>query len=106
VIFIPLTGVLQDYFEQNVFGHTNSIVIQLSLVGSMGNFALNVFSPFVQILVSITGLKLSVLIATVLSTTGLVLSSLSKQVGEGTCFLIESSANCLFSLDGHCRSGS
>jgi NADH:ubiquinone oxidoreductase subunit 4 (subunit M) len=76
---------LQDYFEQNVFGRDNSTVIQLSRVGSLGNFALNVFSPFVQVLISIIGLKSSVLVATVLSTTGLVLASLSKQVRIDTC---------------------
>lgn len=76
---------MQDYFEQNVFGRDNSTVIQLSLVGSLGNFALNVFSPFVQVLISIIGLKSSVLVATVLSTTGLVLASLSKQVRIDTC---------------------
>lgn len=71
---------MQDYYEQNVYGQESATVIKLSLVGTLGNFALNVFSPFVQILVSTIGIKSSVLLATVLSVAGLELSSFTLEV--------------------------
>ncbi|KAI8348035.1 major facilitator superfamily domain-containing protein [Choanephora cucurbitarum] len=72
--------VLQDYYEQHVFGKSGSSVVRLSLVGTFGNFALNAFSPVAQVLVSYFGTKTSVIIATFLSTSGLLLASQSSQV--------------------------
>lgn len=71
---------MQDYYEQNVYGQDSSTIIKLSLVGALGNFSLNVFSPFVQILVSTIGIKSSILLATTLSVTGLELSSFTTMV--------------------------
>lgn len=78
---------MQDYYEQHVYGQESATVIKLSLVGTLGNFALNVFSPFVQILVSTIGIKSSVLLATVLSVAGLELSSFTSEVKylRGSC---------------------
>ncbi|OAD04986.1 hypothetical protein MUCCIDRAFT_108830 [Mucor lusitanicus CBS 277.49] len=75
-------GVMQDYYEQHVYGQESATVIKLSLVGTLGNFALNVFSPFVQILVSTIGIRSSVLLATILSVAGLELSSFTSEVWQ------------------------
>lgn len=75
-------GVMQDYYEQHVYGQESATVIKLSLVGTLGNFALNVFSPFVQILVSVIGIRSSVLLATILSVAGLELSSLTSEIWQ------------------------
>ncbi|KAL9553611.1 hypothetical protein MBANPS3_003206 [Mucor bainieri] len=77
-----LQGVMQDYYEQHVYGQESATVIKLSLVGTLGNFALNVFSPFVQILVSTIGIRSSVLLATVLSVAGLELSSFTSEIWQ------------------------
>lgn len=73
---------MQDYYEQHVYGQESATVIKLSLVGTLGNFALNVFSPFVQILVSTIGIRSSVLLATILSVAGLELSSFTSEVSN------------------------
>ncbi|KAI8639804.1 major facilitator superfamily domain-containing protein [Parasitella parasitica] len=77
-----IMSVMQDYYEQHVYGQETSAIIKLSLVGTLGNFALNVFSPFVQILVSLIGIKQCVILATILSVVGLELSSLTTTMWQ------------------------
>ncbi|KAI8333743.1 major facilitator superfamily domain-containing protein [Blakeslea trispora] len=77
-----LMRVLQDYYEQHVFGKEGSAIVQLSLVGTFGNFALNVFSPLAQMLVAAFGIRISVIIATLLSTSGLFFASQSNQIWQ------------------------
>lgn len=73
-------GAMQDYYEQHVHRQESVAEIKLSLVGTLGNFALNVFSPFVQTLVLTVGIKFSVLLATILNVAGLELSSFTTKL--------------------------
>ncbi|CAO3597809.1 unnamed protein product [Absidia cylindrospora] len=73
-------GVLQDYYEQHVFGSSSSVIFHLSLVGATSNCFMNLMSVFAQILLSKFGIKGVMLIAALLCTSGLELASQSTEI--------------------------
>jgi hypothetical protein len=73
-------GVMQDYYEQHVFGTSAGVVLHLSLVGAITNCVMNLMSIFAQILLSRLGTKWVAVIAGLLCTLGLELASLSTEV--------------------------
>ncbi|KAL0082408.1 major facilitator superfamily domain-containing protein [Phycomyces blakesleeanus] len=75
-------GVFQDYYEQNLFGHSPAITLQLTFVGTLGNILLNILSPFVQILLSYMTTKKALALGVVLCVAGLELASFCTEIWQ------------------------
>ncbi|KAI8096594.1 major facilitator superfamily domain-containing protein [Halteromyces radiatus] len=75
-----ISSVLQDHYEQHVFGANVHTAFYLSLVGALANCVMNLMSVFAQILLSKFGIKGVMLVACILCTSGLELASLSTEI--------------------------
>jgi hypothetical protein len=71
---------MQDYYHRNVFNTSESKVIQLSFVGTLIPLITNIFSPFVQIAVSLFGSRLVMLTGTAFIGVGLELAGQATEV--------------------------
>lgn len=73
-------GVMQDYFEQNKFSDASNLSLQLSFVGTLALVFANLMGPFAQILESVIGPRLVMLIGALLITIGLMMAGFAWQV--------------------------
>lgn len=77
-------GLMQDYYQQNVFGNDYpNIVILLSVTGTLYTIFANSCSPVGQLLASYVGATLSMTIGSLLMTVGLIFAGSSTQVQMG-----------------------
>ncbi|KAI8136872.1 major facilitator superfamily domain-containing protein [Fennellomyces sp. T-0311] len=85
-------GVMQDYFERDVFGdRVADAPFQLSFVGTLCLIFSNCMGSFGQILGSILGTRIVLLIGTFLITVGMICAGFSTQIWhlyltQGICF--------------------
>ncbi|KAI9265094.1 major facilitator superfamily domain-containing protein [Phascolomyces articulosus] len=77
-------GIIQDYYQQNnEFGNNStqgSIPLQLSFVGTLFMFFEHFMAPFSQILRSIWGTKIVLVIGTFLMVIGFIIASFASQI--------------------------
>lgn len=74
-------GVMQDYYQQNVFGNDYpNIVVLLSLTGTLSLVFTNGCASLVQILISYVGVTWSMTIGSLLLSMGLIFAGFSTQV--------------------------
>lgn len=71
---------MQDYYEQNVFVNVPDAAVNLSFVGSLALVCLNAASPFVQICVSMFGVRPVLITGTILVGLGLEMAGFSTKV--------------------------
>ena len=82
-MFIPL-GVMQDYYEQNVFGDkVSNAPVQLSFVGTFCLIFSNIMGPVTQIVQSMVGTKVVLLLGTMFVSVGTIMAGFSTEVS--TC---------------------
>ncbi|KAI9271602.1 major facilitator superfamily domain-containing protein, partial [Phascolomyces articulosus] len=72
-IHIIHIGVMQDYYEQRVFTSSREDSMRLSFVGTTIHVVMNLFMPISRILEVTVGLKVALIIASILSVIGLTL---------------------------------
>ncbi|KAG1121792.1 hypothetical protein G6F42_012086 [Rhizopus arrhizus] len=77
LVQVTTFGVMQDYFEQNMFQHA---AVNLSFVGTLTMVCMNAISPLIQILVSIYGVRYILIIGTILVALGLEIAGFSTQI--------------------------
>lgn len=77
-------GILQDYLERNTFKDVPDAQLQLSFAGTIIELLIHFMGPVFQILTAWYGIKPVLAIATIFSTLGLELASLTKEVGRFT----------------------
>lgn len=77
-------GILQDYLERNTFKDVPDAQLQLSFAGTIIELLIHFMGPVFQILTARYGIKPVLAIATIFSTLGLELASLTKEVGRFT----------------------
>ncbi|GAN09958.1 conserved hypothetical protein [Mucor ambiguus] len=77
LVQVTTFGVMQDYFEQNMFSHA---AVSLSFVGTITMVCMNAVSPLIQILVSIHGVRYVLVIGTILVALGLEMAGFSTQI--------------------------
>ncbi|CEI97697.1 hypothetical protein RMCBS344292_11824 [Rhizopus microsporus] len=73
-------GVMQDYYEQHLFGKDSKTTLNLSFVGTLALICLNAFGPVAQILVSVLSIRPVLIIGTICIGLGLEMASLSSQI--------------------------
>lgn len=73
-------GIMQNYFERNVFNHLSDAQLQLSFVGTFMEMFVDLMGPVVQILSSKFGIKFVLVAGTFLMALGLELASVSSEV--------------------------
>ncbi|RCH88532.1 hypothetical protein CU097_005782 [Rhizopus azygosporus] len=80
--FVQVTsfGVMQDYYEQHLFGKDSKTTLNLSFVGTLALICLNAFGPVAQILVSVLSIRPVLIIGTICIGLGLEMASLSSQI--------------------------
>ncbi|CAO3647405.1 unnamed protein product [Mucor hiemalis] len=71
---------MQDYFEQNLFHDVPNAAVNLSFVGTISLVCLNSVSPIVQICCSIFGIKIILIVGTLLVGLGLEMAGFSSQI--------------------------
>ncbi|KAF7721151.1 hypothetical protein EC973_005358 [Apophysomyces ossiformis] len=76
--FGTATSVMQDYYERHVFGIESSV--QLSFVGTLALVFINLMGPVAQILRSIVGLRMVMVIGMLLITIGLEMAGFAWQM--------------------------
>ncbi|KAI9494789.1 major facilitator superfamily domain-containing protein [Zychaea mexicana] len=87
-----LHGVMQDYYEQNVFKDTvSNAPLQLSFVGTFCLIFSNCMGPVAQILNSIWGTRVVLLLGTLFVAVGVIIAGFSTQIWhlyltQGVCF--------------------
>jgi MFS family permease len=82
---------MQDYFEQTKFSDASNLSLQLSFVGTLALVFANLMGPFAQILESVIGPRLVMLIGALLITIGLMMAGFAWQIwhlylAQGVCF--------------------
>lgn len=75
-----ILGVMQDYYEQNMFSNARNAALNLSFVGTLALVCNNVASPLVQICVSIFGVHIVLLAGTLFLTLGLEMAGFASQI--------------------------
>ncbi|ORE19132.1 MFS general substrate transporter [Rhizopus microsporus] len=78
--FGTITSVMQDYYEQHLFGEDPKSTLNLSFVGTLALICLNVFGPIAQILVSMLSIRPVLIFGTICIGLGLEMASLSSQI--------------------------
>jgi hypothetical protein len=78
-MFIFNIGVLQAYYDNEIFHHSVSSV-QLTFVGTLMYVSLNLVSPAVHVLKSMFGPKIVLVAGTVVVSLSLILAAFSTQV--------------------------
>lgn len=73
-------GIMQDYFERNVFEGVPNAQLQLSFAGTFMEMFVDMMGPLVQILTSRFGLKFVLVLGGLLMTLGLQMASLTSEV--------------------------
>lgn len=73
-------GILQDYLERHIFKDVPDAQLQLSFAGTIIELLIHFMGPLFQILTARYGIKVVLIIATIFSTLGLELASLTKEV--------------------------
>lgn len=73
-------GVMQDYFNQNVFANNPSALVDLSFVGTLALISINAGSPIVQVLVARFGLRPVMISGTICIVVALETASLATEV--------------------------
>ncbi|KAI9244175.1 major facilitator superfamily domain-containing protein [Sporodiniella umbellata] len=91
--------VMQDYYEQYVYKGVPNAPLNLSFVGTLALVFLNFSGPFAQVLVSIFGIRIVLIIGTIFISLGLEMASLSYQIwhlylSQGVMFGI--GASCVY----------
>ncbi|KAG2202721.1 hypothetical protein INT46_003229 [Mucor plumbeus] len=92
-------GVMQDYFEQNMFNNVANAAVNLSFVGTLAMVCLNSVSPIVQICVSVFGVRPVLIVGTIFVALGLEMAGFSTQIWhlyltQGVVFGI--GASCIY----------
>lgn len=74
-------GVMQEYYEQNVFGDkVSNPAFQLSFVGTLISVFANLMSPLATILLSYLGTKVVLVLGTLLIAIGLFMAGFATEV--------------------------
>lgn len=73
-------GIMQDYFERNVFDGVPNAQLQLSFAGTFMEMFVDMMGPLVQILTSRLGIKAVLVMGGILMTLGLQMASLTSEV--------------------------
>ncbi|KAI8636466.1 major facilitator superfamily domain-containing protein [Parasitella parasitica] len=73
-------GVMQDYFERNTFNDLPNVTVKLSFVGTLAMVCLNAVSPIIQICVSVFGIRIVLIVGTILVALGLEMAGFSTQI--------------------------
>lgn len=94
-----ILGVMQDYFEQNMFNNVANAAVNLSFVGTLAMVCLNAVSPIVQICVSVFGVRPVLIVGTIFVALGLEMAGFSTQIWhlyltQGVVFGI--GASCIY----------
>ncbi|KAG0172376.1 hypothetical protein DFQ30_010610 [Apophysomyces sp. BC1015] len=76
--FGTATSVMQDFYEQHMFGKASSV--ELSFVGTLALVFINLMGPVAQILRSIVGLRMVMIIGMLLITIGLEMAGFASQM--------------------------
>ncbi|KAF1800813.1 major facilitator superfamily domain-containing protein [Mucor lusitanicus] len=92
-------GVMQDYFERNMFNNVANATVNLSFVGTLAMVCLNSVSPIVQICVSMFGIRYVLIAGTIFVALGLEMAGFSTQIWhlyltQGVVFGI--GASCIY----------
>ncbi|KAL9544195.1 hypothetical protein MBANPS3_007744 [Mucor bainieri] len=92
-------GVMQDYFERNMFNNVANATVNLSFVGTLAMVCLNSVSPIVQICASMFGIRYVLITGTILVALGLEMAGFSTQIWhlyltQGVVFGI--GASCIY----------
>ncbi|KAI8141127.1 major facilitator superfamily domain-containing protein [Fennellomyces sp. T-0311] len=75
-----MVGVLQNYFEREVFNHIPDAQFQLSFAGTILGLVLNIMGPLQQILSARYGVLPVLMLGALLMVLGLMLSSVTTQI--------------------------
>lgn len=76
------TGVMQDNFHKTMFVDDPNALVQLSFVGTLALFCLHALSPVVRFAISRFGVRLVIILGTVLIALSMELAALATQVKE------------------------
>ncbi|CDS12707.1 hypothetical protein LRAMOSA04893 [Lichtheimia ramosa] len=99
LVQISSYGVMQEYYEQNVFGDkVSNPAFQLSFVGTLISVFANLMSPLATILLSYLGTKVVLVLGTLLIAIGLFMAGFATEIfhlyltqglsyGIGMCFM-------------------
>ncbi|RCH85552.1 hypothetical protein CU098_007682 [Rhizopus stolonifer] len=77
----PLLGIMQDYYDREVFKGTVDST-SLSFVGTLGMSFCGLMGPVTPILISLVGARWLLFLSTLLLSAGLILSSFAQQVWQ------------------------
>ncbi|KAI9261550.1 major facilitator superfamily domain-containing protein [Phascolomyces articulosus] len=89
---VQVTSVMQDYYEQNVFGdRVSNAPLQLSFVGTFCLIFSNAMGPVAQILQSMLGTRAVLFIGTIFIAVGVIIAGFSTEIWhlyltQGICF--------------------
>jgi hypothetical protein len=73
-------GILQDYYQQHAFSDVPNATLYLGFVGSLFLAGLDLASPIAQVLISVWGIRIVLILGTLFIALGLELASLSTEV--------------------------
>ncbi|KAI9492181.1 major facilitator superfamily domain-containing protein [Zychaea mexicana] len=74
------TSVMQDYYERQIFGDIPNAQLQLSFVGTFALVFANLCGPLAQVLRSVWGTRIVLLIGTFLIAIGLIIAGFSNEI--------------------------
>ncbi|KAI8880307.1 MFS general substrate transporter, partial [Backusella circina FSU 941] len=75
-------GIFQDYYQKNDFRNTPNVTFYLSFVGTLTLAVFDLASPISQVLVSVWGVQVVLILGTLLTTVGLELAAFSTEIWQ------------------------
>ncbi|KAI9248505.1 major facilitator superfamily domain-containing protein, partial [Phascolomyces articulosus] len=79
---LSFTGVILNLLESNIFGSSKTITMQLTFVGTIASFTTQLLTPISRLLETMFGVKITLLIATILYCIGMVTAGFSSKIWQ------------------------
>ena len=87
-MFGNITGIMQDYLVTKMFDNSKQSQFLVSCVGTICYFVSEIVTPLVQIILERTGVRITLLIGTIMISTGLVTSGFATTVHNNIIIIV------------------